>query len=134
MIGAPLSAQELGQPPGLIRSWVRQEKAAGRLIERRVHAEPSKSAKRRAVFYRLPQTIPIEESDMTTTPALLLEAAAALDRNAARQRRTQTTSADRDAWASPAARAEYQHDVAIARGLRAAAQQMSVGNDNRSAA
>ncbi|MBU4609188.1 hypothetical protein IMZ29_01035 [Achromobacter sp. GG226] len=70
---------------------------------------------------------------MTTPHALMLSAAAALDRNAARQRRAQTTSADRDAWVSPAARAEYQHDVAIARGLRAAAQQMS-GNDTRSSA
>lgn len=33
-----------------ISSWIREQKAAGRLIERRPYAEPGRSKKRRQVF------------------------------------------------------------------------------------
>jgi hypothetical protein len=60
MYSQPLTRQDLASriplPGGAadqqkaISQFIREQKAAGRLIERRVYAEPAKSKKRRQVF------------------------------------------------------------------------------------
>jgi len=57
MFSQPLTRAELAQylPPGgadskAISSFIKEQKREGRLIERRVYAEPAKSKKQRSVY------------------------------------------------------------------------------------